>query len=156
MEQVCTCIALLASKFFAWFRIGREAMVLCYGLTMCIFIVFLITSIMSAAYELSTNIYPSMTSSSIGVQVTGSNPLPSVYDTYFYFTYLLTFISVYLITLLSLRIHLREIRPLFFYLLFSIPLIYFLLKLLPFFATYIAGLILYSPTYYGTCVHTSI
>jgi hypothetical protein len=144
------CIALLASKFFAWFRIGREAMVLCYALTMCIFTVFLITSIMYATYEFSTNIYPSMTSGNIGIQVTGSNPLPSVYDTYFYYTYLLTFISVYLITLLSLRIHLKKIRPVFFYLLFSIPLIYFLLKLLPFFTAYIASLIVYSPTYYGT------
>jgi hypothetical protein len=144
------CIALLASKFFGWFRIGREAMVLCYGLTMCVFIVFLITSIMYATYEFSTNIYPSMKSGSIGIQVTGSNPLPSDYDTYFYYTYLLTFISVYLITLLSLRIHLKKIRPVFFYLLFSIPLIYFLLKLLPFFTAYIASLIVYSPTYYGT------
>jgi hypothetical protein len=125
-------------------------MVLCYAVTMCIFIVFLITSIMYATYEFSTNIYPSMTSGSIGIQVTGSNPLPSVYDTYFYYTYLLTFISVYLITLLSLRIYLKKIRPVFFYLLFSIPLIYFLLKLLPFFTAYIASLILYSPTFYGT------
>src|SRR5215217_2479359 len=144
------CIALLASKFFAWFRIGREATVLCYALTMCIFIVFLITSILYAANEFSTNIYHNMTSSNIGIQVTASNPLPSVYDTYFYYTYLLTFISVYLITLLSLRVYLKKIRPVFFYLLFSIPLIYFLLKLVPFFTEYIASLILYSPTYYGT------
>jgi hypothetical protein len=144
------CIALLASKFFAWFSIGREAMVLCYALTMCIFIVFLITSIMYSTYEFSTNIYPRMASGNIGVQVTGSNPLPSVYDAYFYYTYLLTFISVYLITLLSLRVHLKKIRPVFFILLFSIPLIYFLLKLLPFSTAYIASLIMYSPTYYGT------
>ena len=91
-----------------------------------------------------------MTSGNIGIQVTGSNPLPSVYDTYFYYTYLLTFISVYLITLLSLRVYLKKIRPAFFYLLFSIPLIYFLLKLLPFFTEYIASLIVYSPIYYGT------
>jgi hypothetical protein len=82
--------------------------------------------------------------------VTGSNPLPSVYDAYFYYSYVLTFISVYLITLLSLRIYLKKIRPVFFYLLFSIPLIYFLLKVLPFSAAYIASLIMYSPTYYGT------
>jgi hypothetical protein len=144
------CIALLASKFFAWFRIGQEVTVLCYALTMCIFIVFLITSLLYAANEFSTNIYPSMTSGNIGFQVTQSNPLPSVYDTYFYYTYLLTFISVYLITLLSLRVYLKKIRRVFFYLLFSIPLIYFLLKVLPFSAAYIASLIMYSPTYYGT------
>jgi hypothetical protein len=91
-----------------------------------------------------------MASGSIGIQVTASNPLPSVYDTYFYYTYLLTFISVYLITLLSLRIYLKKMRRAFFYLLLSIPLIYFLLNLLPFFTGYIASLIMYSPTYYGT------
>ena len=144
------CIAILASKFFAWFRIGREFMVLCYALTLCIFIAFLLTSIVYAAYEFSTNIYPMVTSSSIGAQVTGSNPLPSVYDTYFYYTYLLTFISVYLITLLSLRVYLKKIGQVLFYLIFSIPLIYFLLKLSPFFSAYVASLVVYSPTYYGT------
>ena len=144
------CIALLASKFFAWFRIGREVTVLAYAITMCIFIVFLITSIMYSTHEFSTNIYPSMASGNIGIQVTGSNPLPSVYDAYFYYSYVLTFISVYLITLLSLRIYLKKIRPVYFYLLFSIPLIYFLLKVLPFSTAYIASLIMYSPTYYGT------
>ncbi|HZD36292.1 MAG TPA: hypothetical protein VE130_13910 [Nitrososphaeraceae archaeon] len=142
-------VALLAKKFFAWFRIGREFVVLCYALTMCVFIVFLITSIVYASYEFSLNIYPGMASGSIGIQVTASNPLPSVYDTYFYYTYLLTFISVYLVTLLSLRIHMKKMRSVFFYLLLSIPLIYFLLNLLPFFTIYIASLIMYSPTYYG-------
>ena len=75
--------------------------------------------------------------------------LPTMYDTYFYYTYLLTFLSIYLITLLSLRIYLKKIRPVFFYLLFSIPLVYFLLKALPFFAAYIVSLVMYSPTYYG-------
>ena len=81
--------------------------------------------------------------------------LPTMYDTYFYYTYLLTFLSIYLITLLSLRIYLKKIRPVFFYLLFSIPLVYFLLKALPFFAAYIVSLVMYSPTYYGT-VHAPI
>ncbi len=144
------CIAQLASKFLAWFLIGREAIVLCYAVTMCIFIVFLVTSILYATYEFSASIYPSMTSGSMGVQVTGSNPLPNVYDSYFYYTYLLTFISVYVITLLALRNYFKNIGPVLFYLLFSIPLIYFLLKQLPFFTAYIVSLIMYSPTYYGT------
>ncbi|MGA9842167.1 MAG: hypothetical protein WBQ25_07615, partial [Nitrososphaeraceae archaeon] len=37
-----------------------------------------------------------------------------------------------------------------FYLIFCIPLIYFMLKLLPSFTTFIASLIAYSPTFYGT------
>jgi hypothetical protein len=144
------CMVLLVLKFLGWFRFGREVIVLGYALTMCVFIVFLITSIMYAWYELSTNIYPNVTSSNIGLQVVSSNPLPSVYGSYFYYAYLLTFISIYLITLLSLRIHLKKIRPAFFYLVFSTPLVYFLLKVLPFFTAFIAGLIAYSPTFYGT------
>jgi hypothetical protein len=143
-------IALLARKFFAWFSISREIIVLSYAITMCIFIIFLITSILYAANQLSTNIYPIMTSDNIGNQVTSSSPLPSAYDTYFYYTYFLTFISVYLITLLSLRTHLKKIKPIIFYLLFSIPLIYFLIKSVPFFTDYVASLVMYSPTYYGT------
>ena len=143
------CIALLSRKFFAWFIISREIIVLFYAITMCIFIIFLITSILYAANQLSTNIYPIMTSGNIGNQVTGSSPLPSVYDTYFYYMYFLTFISIYLITLLSLHTHLKKIRPIIFYLIFSIPLIYFLLKSVPFFTDYVASLVMYSPTYYG-------
>ena len=148
------CMALLASKFLAWYRIGRGKMVLFYVLTMCIFIVFLITSILYSSYELSANIHPKVTSGSIGLRVNRytaeSNPLPSVYDTFFYYTYLLTFGSVYLITVLSLRTYLKNIRRVLFYLLFSVPLIYFMLNLLPFFTGYIASLVLYSPTFYGT------
>ena len=143
-------IALLAKKFFAWFIISREIIVLSYAITMCIFVIFLITSILYAANQLSTNIYPIMASGNIGNQVTSSSPLPSVYDSYFYYTYFLTFVSVYLITLLSLRSHLKKIRAVIFYLLFSIPLIYFLLKSVPFLTDYVASLVLYSPTYYGT------
>ena len=141
--------AVLALKFFAWFRFGLEVTVLSYLLTMCIFIVLLITSIIYAASEFSTRIYPAVSTNYIGGQVTMTSPSPSVYDTYFYYAYLLTFISVYLITLLSLRDYLQKIRRPIFYLVFSIPLIYFLLKLLPFFAMLISSLILYSPTYYG-------
>jgi hypothetical protein len=144
------CMALLVLKFLGWFRFGREVIVLGYALTMCVFIVFLITSIMYASHEVSTNIYPNVKSGSVGVQVVFSNPLPSVYGSYFYYAYLLTFISIYLTTLLSLRIHLKKIRPALFYIIFSIPLIYFLLKLLPFFTSFIASLIAYSPTFYGT------
>src|SRR5215831_15270726 len=105
---------------------------------------------MYASFEISTSIYPNAPFGSIGNQIVYSNPLPTVYGSYFYFAYLFTFISVYSITLLSLRTHLKKIKPAIFYLLFSIPLIYFMLKLLPFFTEYIASLIAYSPTYYGT------
>ena len=104
------CMVLLVLKFLSWFRSGRELIVLGYALTMCIFIVFMITSIMYASFEISTNIYPTAPFGSIGDQVVFSNPLPSVYGSYFYFAYLLTFISVYSITVLSLRIHLKKIR----------------------------------------------
>ena len=144
------CIVLLVLKFLSWYRFGKELLVLGYALTMCVFIVFLITSIMYASFEISTNIYPNAPFGSIGDQVVFSNPLPSIYGSYFYYAYILTFISVYSTTLLSLRVYLRRIRSPLFYLVFSIPLIYFMLKLLPFFSEYIASLIAASPTLYGT------
>ena len=84
-------IALMALRFFAWFRHGRELIVISYGLTMCIFIAFLGTSIIYALYEFSTSIYPKLTSKDIAVQVSGKNPYPNFYDTYFYYTYLSDF-----------------------------------------------------------------
>ena len=111
------CIVILVLKFLSWFRSGKIILIgLGYALTMCIFIVFMITSIMYASFEISTNIYPIAPFGSIGGQIVFSNPLPSVYGSYFYYAYLLTFISVYSITVLSLRIHLKKIRPVFYYL----------------------------------------
>jgi hypothetical protein len=52
----------MALRFFAWFRHWKEIMALWYGLTMCIIIAFLGSSIIYAAYEFSKNIYPDMTS----------------------------------------------------------------------------------------------
>lgn len=147
--SVC-CMVILLLKFLAWFRFGKEAIILGYTITICIFIVFLITSIIYALYEISTNIYPNVSSSNIGVQVVSSNPLPTIYGSYFYYAYLVTFISIYVVTLLSLRSHLKRIRSGLFYLIFSVPLVYFLIKLLPFFSLFIASLIAYSPTFYGT------
>jgi hypothetical protein len=121
-----------------------------YGLTMCIFVVFLIVSVIYASYEFSANIYPDMSSEDIGAQVTMKIPYPNVYAPYFHYMYLLTFVSVYLITLLSLRTYVKRTRLVFFYIIFSIPLIYFLIKSLPFFIDYIIVLILYSSSFYGT------
>lgn len=142
-------IALMALRFFAWFRHGRELMVLSYGLTMCIFIAFLGTSIIYALYEFSTSIYPKLTSRDIAVQVSGKNSYPNFYDTYFYYTYLATFISIYLITTFSLRAHLKKMKPAAFYLLLGIPLIYFLIIKVPFFLEYFTSLIVSSPSFYG-------
>lgn len=142
-------ISNLAYKFFTWFRLGKEFTVLAYGLTMCIFVLFLIVSVIYASYEFSENIYPEMSSKDIGVQVTMKIPYPNHYFPYFYYTYLLTFVSVYLITLLSLRTYVKRTRLVFFYIVFSIPLIYFLLNSLPFFIDYMAVLILYSSSFYG-------
>ena len=143
-------IALMTMKFFAWFRHGREIMVLGYGLTMCIFIAFLCSSIVYAAYEFSKNIYPEMSSRDITIQVSGKNAYPNIYGIYFYYFYLATFISTYVITILSLRTHLKSTKPAIYYLLLSIPLIYFLLIKVPFFLDFFSSLILLSPTFYGT------
>ena len=143
-------IAKLAFKFFIWFRVGKELTVLAYGLTMCIFVAFLIVSVIYASYEFSSNIYPDMSSKDIGVQVTMKIPYANVYLPYFHYMYLLTFFSVYIITLLSLRTYIKRTRIVFFYIIFSIPMIYFLLKSLPFFIEYITSLILYSSSIYGT------
>ena len=142
-------IALMTIKFFAWFRHGREIMVLGYGLTMCIFIAFLCSSIVYAAYEFSKNIYPEMSSRDITIQVSGKNSYPNIYGTYFYYFYLATFISTYLITILSLRTHLKSTKPAVYYLLLSIPLIYFLIIKVPFFLEYFTSLIVSSPSFYG-------
>ena len=91
-----------------------------------------------------------MSSKDIGAQVTMKIPYANVYLPYFHYMYLLTFFSVYIITLLSLRTYIKRTRIVFFYIIFSIPMIYFLLKSLPFFIEYITSLILYSSSIYGT------
>ena len=129
---------------------GKEVTVLAYGLTMCIFVVFLIVSVIYASYEFSANIYPDMSSKDIGVQVTMKIPYANVYLPYFHYMYLLTFFSVHLSLCYPYVPTLKRTRIVFFYIIFSIPMIYFLLKSLPFFIEYITSLILYSSSIYGT------
>lgn len=42
------CMIFLVLKFINWYRIGKEPIVLGFALTMCVFVVFLITSVMYA------------------------------------------------------------------------------------------------------------
>lgn len=139
----------LAYRFLSWFRYGKESVVLGFALTTFMILGFLIVSIIYAAYEFSTGITPYMSSKDVTVQISGNLAYANIFYSYFYYSYVFTFLSVWVVTLLFLRVHIEKVNPPIFYIVFAVPLIYFLLKIIPAFAIFASSIILYSPSVYG-------
>jgi hypothetical protein len=143
-------MGLLAIRFFNWYSYERQRMVLGFALAVCMIIVFLMSSIAYAAFELYTPFRLYTTSLDLTVQVSGKNPYPNPFGSLYYYSYIFTFLSVWSITMLFLRSHLGKTRPIIFYFALIIPLIYFLIPVIPQVSNYIAKLIVQSPHLYGS------
>lgn len=119
-------------------------------MTTCVIIIFLISSIAYAAYELLTPYLLYKGSLDLTIQVSGKNQYPNIFSGFYYYSYIFTFLSVWSVTLIFLRSQLGKTKSLLFYFVLIVPLIYFLLPIIPEFSTYLARLIVQSPHYYGT------
>lgn len=139
----------LAYRFLSWFRYEKERIVLGFALTTFMIIGFLTVSIIYAAYEFSTGITPYMSSKDVTVQISGKLAYANIFSAHFYYSYIFTFLSVWVVTLIFLRGHIGSINPAVFYIVFSVPLIYFLLKIVPASASFASSIILYAPSIYG-------
>jgi hypothetical protein len=142
-------MGLLSVKFFSWYKYSREILVLGYALAICVLIVFLIFSIAYASYEL-LGYHVTSGSSAIAEQLTFQNFSPNIYSSYYYFSYIVTFVYVWVVTILFLRSRSTGKRNLLFYFVFAIPLLYFLIPVIPQFSSYINSFIVYSPSLYGS------
>ncbi|MGH9977700.1 MAG: hypothetical protein ACRD8Z_17980, partial [Nitrososphaeraceae archaeon] len=142
-------MGLLSVKFFSWYRYNKEILVLAYALAICVLVIFLIFSIAYASYEL-LSYHLTSGYSSIAEQLTFQNFSPNIYSNYYYFSYIITFVSVWVVTILFLKSRSTGKRILLFYFLFSIPLLYFLIPIIPQFSGYINSFIVYSPSLYGS------
>lgn len=141
---------LSAIRFFSWYTYEKHSIILGYALATCVIIIFLISSMAYAAYELFTPYLLYNSSMDLTIQVSGKNPYPNIFSSLYYYSYIFTFLSIWSVTLLFLWPHLRKTKPLLFYLVLIIPLIYFLVPIVPEFSTYLARSIVQSPHYYGT------
>ena len=141
-------MGLLAVKFFSWYRYSREILVLGYALAICILVVFLIFSIAYASFEL-LNYDVTSGSSAVAEQLTFQSFAPNIFNSYYYFSYIATFVSIWAVTILFLRSRLTGKRILLYFV-FAIPLLYFLIPTIPQFSSYINSIIVYSPGLYGS------
>jgi hypothetical protein len=142
-------MGLLSVKFFSWYKYSREILVLGYALAICVLIVFLIFSIAYASYELLIY-HVTSRSSIITEQLTFQNMSPNIYSSYYFFSYIATFVAVWVVTVLFLRSRSTSKRVLPFYFAFAVPLLYFLIPVIPQFSSYINSFIVYSPSLYGS------
>jgi hypothetical protein len=142
-------MGLLSVKFFSWYRYSREILVLGYALAICLLIVFLLFSIAYASYELLIY-HVASKSSVITEQLTFQNMSPNIYSSYYFFSYIATFVAVWVVTVIFLRSRSTSKRVLPFYFAFAIPLLYFLIPVIPQFSSYINSFIVYSPSVYGS------
>ena len=141
-------MGLLAVKFFSWYRYNREILVLGYALAICLLVVFLIFSIAYASFELLSYDVTSG-SSSVAEQLTFQSFAPNIFNSYYYFSYIATFVSIWAVTFLFLRSRSTGKRILLYFV-FVIPLLYFLIPTIPQFSSYINSIIVYSPGLYGS------
>ena len=141
-------MGLLAVKFFSWYRYNREILVLGYALAICVLVVFLIFSIAYASFELLSYDVTSG-SSTVEEQLTFQSFAPNIFSSYYYFSYIAAFISIWVVTILFLRSRSTG-KKILLYFVFAIPLLYFLIPTIPQFSSYINSFIVYSPALYGS------
>jgi hypothetical protein len=141
---------LSAVRFIGWYNYERKAVVLGYGLVMCVIILFLLSSVAYAAYEIFTPYRLQINSPDLTIQISGKNQDPNIFGFIYYYSYILTFLSVWTITLLFLKSRLGKVNPILFYSILFVPLLYFLLPLIPQFSASLAKMIVRLPYFYST------
>jgi hypothetical protein len=118
-------LGLLAKKFISWYSTRRNKILFAYAIAMLFLCINNIVSIIDISYELAgqrapENIHP--TKSSLSRVTSADNLVNSAY----FITSLLGFISTWLATVLLLKHYSNKIGRAKYWILVSIPLVYFL------------------------------
>jgi hypothetical protein len=123
----------LAQRFFSWFRINRHGAILLYGLSsasMCVNLAISLSLICISLSVLPHEIY----SSTIGWfrpnLVPGSIALTTLFNTTYLVSTIVSFIISWVATAILLRHYSRKIGKILYWLVMSLPLVYFLSQFL--------------------------
>jgi hypothetical protein len=141
-------LALLAKRFFSWFKLNHNLVVLVYGLAIsmisinaAITIIYINTQLNESPHQDYIRPVRSLTGSFTKVDV--------MYGSAYVLTSVLSFILIWIATVLLLRHYSRRLGKIKYWIVVSIPLVYFLSQFQPLFLYSFADLRLSNPVLFG-------
>jgi hypothetical protein len=141
---------LLAIKFLKWYKIDKEKTIFVNFLSIIFISLIIIFSLLYYIYENIGNFNTIIDSENIYRYIHSTSPIPNIFSNYYNVTFLVTFISIWIISMSLLRFHLKSINTYIYLILYSIPLIYFLFNSLPFANDIHTSILIRIPPYYDS------
>ena len=139
---------LLTIKFLKWYKIDKEKMIFINFLSIVFIFLIIIFSLLYYLYENIGNYNTIIGSENIYRYIHTTSPIPNIFLNYYNITFLVTFISIWMISMYILRFHLKSINKYIYLIIYSIPLIYFLFNSLPFANDIHSSILIRIPPYY--------
>ena len=121
-------LGLLAKKFISWYTTRRNKILIAYAIAMLFLCMENIVSIIDISYGLTISGAPTLvriTKSSVAL-LDAPTYIPSIVNSAYFVTSLLAFMSIWFATVLLLKHYSRKIGKAKYWILVSIPLVYFL------------------------------
>ena len=140
---------LLIIKYLKWYKKEKDSIILGYLITVGALFAFVLFSLSYFTYITSQDFDVVVLPKDIGSVIAFRNTFSNLFELYFNTSYILCIISISTITFLVLRGYVKINRPLYF-ILFSLPVIYVLVKYIPPVLNIIISLIINNPGFYGT------
>ncbi len=141
-----TLLAYLAKKFFLWFRSNHDVIIISYATAMamiCVNIAFMITLVLTTINTESGEVRHIKSPVSVLIYAN------SIYNSGYIATSILSFICVWLATVLLLRYHSKKIGTAKYWIIVSAPLFYFLSQFQGFFISLFDAFRMSDPTMFG-------
>lgn len=139
---------LLAKNFFSWFRTNRDLLMLSYGIAAITIVVHLVFSLSFVDYVLST-LAPGRTAFS-GQPFFATGSLKFLLGNIYNATSIIAFVSTWSATALLLHNYSRRLGKMRYWILVSLPLVYFLSQFPTFFLNVFDAVLKADPLFYGT------
>ena len=140
---------LIMIKFLKWYNREREVTILGYLITAGTLMAFILFSLSFFSYITSNDFSVVVKPKDISSVIAERNTFSNVFETYFNASYILCIISISTVTFFVLRGYVKINKAIYF-VLFSLPVIYVLVKYIPPILNIIISIIMNDPIFYGT------
>jgi hypothetical protein len=143
-------LGVLAAKFFEWFRSNRNSVVFLYGLSSAMITINLAVTCLFVAEILESQ--PAVVSSLMVINVPFIAPgsIAELLNYPYVVSYVLSFILAWIATVWLLRHHSSSLGTIKFWVILSLPLVFFLLQFGPLFTDLLSSFFRTQPVFFGT------
>lgn len=142
-------ISILSQKFFSWFRLNKDGVTFLYGLSsaglainVIISLIYLVNILTNFPYAISSNLAHNVT----GIPTSFFSRI--IVDS-FYWSGLISFVLIWISTAAIMRHYSNKIGKVRYWILVSIPLVYFLTQFISPFTNLLTQILSKDPIFYG-------